>query len=179
MRKYRPLATLGVTVGKLDERDRALFARCFDHARSRRRTRAAWTALTHMGGTLCSLSAAMLPFFFLGGTIHEAAQHALATLIVSHLGVQMVKRSVSRPRPSRVEGWAALVREPDRFSFPSGHSTAAMAVCFSYAMFFPALAPLLLALAMLVGASRVFLGVHYPGDVVVGQLIAISTALLL
>lgn len=164
---------------ELDARDRALFAKCIDHARSRRRARAAWTALTHMGGTLCSIAAALLPFVFLDGAIAVAAQHALATLIISHLGVQMVKRSVSRPRPSRAGGWEALVHEPDRFSFPSGHSCAAMAICFSYALFFPALAPVLLTLAVAVGASRVFLGVHYPGDVVVGQLIAIGTALLL
>jgi undecaprenyl-diphosphatase len=164
---------------RLDARDRELFAKCLDHARARRRTRAAWTALTHLGGTLCSISAALLPFVFLDGAIAAAAQHAFATLLISHLGVQMVKRSVSRPRPSRADGWAALVREPDRFSFPSGHSCAAMAVCFSYAMAFPALAVPLLALAVMVGASRVFLGVHYPGDVVAGQLIAIGTALLL
>lgn len=91
----------------------------------------------------------------------------------------MVKRTVSRPRPSRREGWAALAKEPDKFSFPSGHSAAAMAVAFGYSMAFPALALPLIALAVLVGASRVFLGVHYPGDVVIGQLLAIGTALLI
>lgn len=166
-------------LGRLDERDRALFERCLDHARSRRRSRAVWTTLTHLGGTLCSLTAALLPLLFLDGAIHQAAQHALATLVISHVGVQMVKRSVSRPRPSRAGGWSALVAEPDRFSFPSGHSCAAMAVAFSYAQSFPAFAPFLLALAVMVGASRIFLGVHYPGDVVAGQLIAIATAMLI
>jgi undecaprenyl-diphosphatase len=42
-------------------------------------------------------------------------------------------------------------------------------------MTFPAWAAPLLALALAVGASRVFLGVHYPGDVVIGQAIAILT----
>jgi undecaprenyl-diphosphatase len=37
----------------------------------------------------------------------------------------------------------------------------------------------LIVIATLVGASRVFLGVHYPGDVLVGQLIAIATALII
>lgn len=164
---------------QLDQRDRALFAKCLDHARSRRRSRAVWTTLTHLGGTLCSLSAALLPLFFLDGAIALAARHALATLVVSHVGVQMVKRSVSRPRPSRAGGWSALVAEPDRFSFPSGHSCAAMAVAFSYALAFPVVAPALVTLAVLVGASRIFLGVHYPGDVVAGQLIAIATAVLI
>ena len=164
---------------RLDERDRALFARCLDHARARRGWCAAWTVLTHLGGTLCSITAALLPLLLFDGPIHDAARFALATLAISHAGVQLVKRSVSRPRPSRAGGWKALTREPDRFSFPSGHSCAAMAVAFAYALAFPLLALPLIGVAVLVGASRVFLGVHYPGDVLVGQLIAISTAMLL
>ena len=54
-----------------------------------------------------------------------------------------------------------------------------MAVCFAYAVAFPALAVPLVAIALLVGASRVFLGVHYPGDVLIGQIIAVTTAVLI
>lgn len=166
-------------LAQLDARDRALFERCADHARSRRLWVVAWTVLTHLGGTAWSIAAAALPLFASGGALRAAAAHALATLVVSHLAVQLVKRTVNRPRPSRAVGWSALVAEPDHFSFPSGHSAAAMAVAFAYAMFFPVLAVPLITVAVLVGASRVFLGVHYPGDVVIGQLIAVGTALLL
>ena len=164
---------------QLDRRDRELFVRCVDHSRTRRGWSAAWTFLTHLGGAVFTIGAALAPILFGDGALEQAARHALATLVISHFGVQMVKRTVSRPRPSRREAWAALVNEPDRFSFPSGHSAAAMAVAFAYAMAFPALALPLVVLAILVGASRVFLGVHYPGDVLVGQLIAIGTAFLL
>src|SRR6185295_10084047 len=115
--------------------------------------------------------------FVLTGAGSDIARHALATLVISHLVVQLVKRTVNRPRPSLREATASLVPEPDKFSFPSGHSCAAMAVCFAYALAFPAFALPLIGLAMLVGASRVFLGVHYPGDVVVGQAIAIVSAI--
>jgi undecaprenyl-diphosphatase len=66
---------------------------------------------------------------------------------------------------------------PDRFSFPSGHACASMAVALAYGLAFPALAVPLVALATIVGFSRVCLGVHYPGDVLIGQLIAAGTAL--
>lgn len=138
----------------------------------------AWHVLTHLGGTACSLVAAAVPILLAPGPLHEAGRHALLTLVVSHMVVQMVKRTVSRPRPSRREGWSAFALEPDRFSFPSGHSAAAMSVAFAYALAFPVLAPALLGLAILVGASRVFLGVHYPGDVLAGQMIAIATAMV-
>ena len=69
----------------------------------------------------------------------------------------------------------AAIQEPDRFSFPSGHATASLAVALPYAVVFPLWAGPLLLLALLVGFSRVRLGVHYPSDVLVGQLIAIGT----
>lgn len=163
---------------RMERSERALFVRCVDHASSRRGRKTAWTVLTHLGGTSCSIAAALLPLMLGTGAFRDAGEQALLALVVSHIVVQLIKRTVNRPRPSLREATMSLVAEPDRFSFPSGHSAAAMSVCFAFAMAFPALAVPLIALAVLVGASRVFLGVHYPGDVLVGQAIAIATALL-
>jgi undecaprenyl-diphosphatase len=53
-----------------------------------------------------------------------------------------------------------------------------MSVALGYGVVFPALAVPLLVLALLVGFSRVRLGVHFPGDVLAGQSLALGTAAL-
>jgi undecaprenyl-diphosphatase len=159
---------------RLDATDRRLMLRCVIAPTAPRRSRLAWTAVTHLGGT-GSIVAAAVPWFQCC-ELHEGSRVALMTLALSHLLVQLMKRTVVRARPARAGLPDAAVREPDRFSFPSGHAAAAMSVAVGYGSVFPRLALPLLGLALLVGFSRVRLGVHFPGDVVTGQAIALATA---
>lgn len=53
-----------------------------------------------------------------------------------------------------------------------------MSLAVAYGVAFPILAAPLLLLALLIGFSRVRLGVHYPSDVLVGQLLAVATTVL-
>jgi len=163
-------------LSRLDARDRALFDRWILAPSTV--TRPAWVAITHLGGVWCSAAAAAVPLLSASSAVHAAAIRALLGLVLSHAIVQVLKRNVLRARPTERLGCEPLVRVPDAFSFPSGHATASMAVCFAYAVAFPALAIPLLALAAAVGFSRVGLAVHYPGDVLAGQAIAIATDLL-
>jgi len=159
----------------LGARDRSLLLRCALPQDAPRGSRLAWLTITHLGGTGPSLLAAGLPLAACCG-LHRASKLALLTLLLSHLLVQLVKRTVVRTRPAKMERFVSLVAEPDCFAFPSGHATASMSVTLAYGTVFPAwLVPLLL-LALLVGFSRVRLRVHYPGDVIAGQLIALETA---
>ena len=59
----------------------------------------------------------------------------------------------------------------DKYSFPSGHTMNAVNFAILFSWFFPALLWVVVPFAVLVGASRVILGMHYPTDVTVGALL--------
>lgn len=163
---------------RLDARDRALFLRWVIGEQTPHRAKRAWSLLTHVGGARVSILAVLLPMLFASGALQLAAIQGAWALTLSHLVVQVIKRRVLRERPSVRVKAHTHVEVPDKFSFPSGHSCAAMSVAFVYAMAYPVLSSSLLLLATLVGWSRVRLGVHYPGDVLAGQAIAIAAGVV-
>jgi undecaprenyl-diphosphatase len=134
------------------------------------RRRWGWIVVTHAGGAVVSIASVIIPLVTECWS-QDISIRAAVGLTVSHLAVQLVKRTVNRARPDTTPH----IPCPDCFSFPSGHATAALAVALSYGLAAPRLAVPLVGFALLVGWSRVKLGVHYPGDVVMGQLIAVAT----
>ncbi|MHB8839509.1 MAG: phosphatase PAP2 family protein [Gemmatimonadaceae bacterium] len=162
---------------RLDARDRALFSRLALSDAAAPSSLRLWLAVTHLGGATSAILAVLVPLMLAGGELRHAAELGAWSLALSHLVVQVVKRSIGRPRPTRARLGRSLISMPDRFSFPSGHACAAMAVAFAYGMSMPGLAVPLTLLAVIVGMSRVRLGVHYPGDVLAGEAIAIVTVL--
>ena len=85
---------------------------------------------------------------------------------------QALKRTLTRARPDlAIDGFTPLAANPDRFSFPSGHTAAAFAVAAAFAGAPFGLGPLALALAIGIATSRVYLGAHYPLDVAAGALL--------
>jgi undecaprenyl-diphosphatase len=100
-----------------------------------------------------------------------AAAGGLAFLI--ELPVQKsLKHLIKRSRPfASVPGIHHLVKPPDQFSFPSGHTAGAFIIAVVSGSVHAALFPILLIWAAGVGLSRVYNGVHYPTDVLAGAVL--------
>jgi undecaprenyl-diphosphatase len=89
----------------------------------------------------------------------------------------MLKNLCRRERPQAALKIPSFIIPSDRFSFPSGHTSGAFLVATQLSYFFPVLVPLFLAWAVLVGVSRVILGVHFPTDTFIGALMGSVIAL--
>jgi membrane-associated phospholipid phosphatase len=101
----------------------------------------------------------------------RAAVALVVAYVVTDVTVALVKLIVSRPRPDE------SLTEAGGFSFPSGHSAMSMVVygCLAFALArvvrgFPRVAFALVGglLVVAIGLSRIYLGVHYPSDVIAG-----------
>jgi membrane-associated phospholipid phosphatase len=107
-----------------------------------------------------------------------AAASALAAAGLAGIAVTLLKDYFERARPPLSHPTLDPVGVlPASTSFPSGHSATAFAAAVAVGFVSPRLRKPLLTLAVLVAASRVYLGVHYATDVLAGSLLGAAIGL--
>lgn len=90
----------------------------------------------------------------------------------------LLKQITERARPPLADpSIEALVSLPESTSFPSGHAASAFAAATVVGVLYPRLRAPLIALAVMVALSRVYLGVHFWSDIFVGSLLGVAIGL--
>lgn len=121
-----------------------------------------------------------VPLAVLGGRFgRRAAVRGLMSIALTSAIVNVPgKLAFRRPRPIDVlPRTAALRRRPVSHSFPSGHTASAFAFATGVSLEAPRLGAPLWVLTVGVAASRIYTGLHYPSDVLVGATIGAGIAL--
>lgn len=103
----------------------------------------------------------------------------LASLSFSQVFVQILKRTLTRERPynilENIKTFDIVLKD---YSFPSGHTTASFSMATILTYYLPQFMILFIALAFLVGISRIYLAVHYPSDVIVGIILGVMSSMI-
>ncbi|MFU1798360.1 phosphatase PAP2 family protein [Paenibacillus azoreducens] len=133
--------------------------------------------LTHLGGATFTIAASVLIWYFGSPSWSKSGAQAAVTLAVSHIPVAAAKKLYPRLRPYLALPGTRTFRNPLKdHSFPSGHTTAAFSLAIPLILGHPEWICLFLPLALIVGMSRIYLGLHYPSDVLAGAVIGTSVA---
>jgi membrane-associated phospholipid phosphatase len=97
-------------------------------------------------------------------------RRALAGVGAAYVANVAVKYVVRRPRPI-FDDLPQLIGTPTQLSFPSSHATSSFAAARAYAPLLGPAGAALYPLAAAMAATRVYLGVHYPSDILAGALL--------
>ena len=133
--------------------------------------------ITHCSG-ICTYTLAGVVLVIFGDNTQK--QYIIAALIAFSLELpvyKLIKLSCKRCRPfDQLKGIQSLIAVPDRYSFPSGHTAAAFVTASILTVYDPLFCQPAFIWAALVGISRIYLGVHFPTDVLAGLALGLLSA---
>jgi undecaprenyl-diphosphatase len=140
--------------------------------------------LTFLAQDLPAIIVVLVAFAFLIPWAHRRAERrsgavlATASAALSLLLNQPIAHLVERTRPYLAHPAHAhlLIARSHDPSFPSDHATGAFALAFGIWLYDRTIGTVLLVLAAILSFARVYVGTHYPGDVLAGALIGVAVA---
>ena len=127
---------------------------------------------------------ARIPLVLACAALLEEAAGAflLQSVLTATAGVAIykaLKNQLVRERPYITHNGIVAAAAPlDRYSFPSGHTMHAVSFAILYSAYVPVVVWIMAPFAVLVAASRIVLGLHYPSDVVAGAMLGTLLACL-
>ena len=124
--------------------------------------------------------------YFVAGLIHDnkdlkqKAAYTAATILLNTATTTLFKNVVKRERPYNVYTGIFPDKIESDYSFPSGHTSSAFATATSLAITTKKwyVAVPAFAWSASVGYSRIYLGQHYPSDVIMGAVVGTSSAIV-
>lgn len=135
--------------------------------------------VTDLGGAFCTSLIILLILLFGNEKIRFVGLEALGALTISQCIVYLLKKALSRERPYKIiEHLNTFGINMKDYSFPSGHTNASFSIATTIALNIPKLSAYVFIVAMIIGISRIYLGVHYPTDVAAGIFLGLSTSLV-
>ena len=112
-------------------------------------------------------------YFFISGIPNASLYftRAIISVFLSIITFLYIKKFVRRLRPYKKHFKKPFMLPPDIHSFPSGHTMVSFAMSMSMGTYSINTAIIFYIIAILIGYSRIFVGLHYPFDVIVGIII--------
>ncbi|MEH7379275.1 phosphatase PAP2 family protein [Bacillus sp. JJ1533] len=138
-----------------------------------------FSRITFLGGATFTIITCLALALITTNQLRMTAIASALSLAISHIPVHVIKKLYPRKRPY-------LIVEKSKFplkaltdhSFPSGHTTAIFSVIIPFILYMPYLSLILLPIGISVGLSRIFLGLHYPSDVMAGGMLGTTAGIL-
>ncbi len=172
------LKTSVVFLSLLQQIDIALFNKVFGYGKARHALTKGALAISKSGDGYAQLLSPLLVWW--SGSV-LAPTYAIGlglAFTVERFSYYILKNTLKRLRPCDLTPRVhSLIAASDKFSFPSGHTSAAFCLCVMTSLVFGGFTAVLFIWALAVGLSRVIIGVHFPGDIVAGAMLGSGVAL--